>query len=385
MDKSISYILSSSSSVISFIISIIILIFIFQYRDYNLQSIYNFIISVISSLLPTNNIGVAGTGVPYVCPSDYYQQGLLCYKKKDVPDGYDWTGDAAIGQITKTCPNIDNQPANAYTINNCSYQQTPYPLQCSSNLQQSGLLCYDKCPADKPNNIDGICWPNCPDGFTDFGVGCTKPSSYGNGVGYIPTLNACPNGSHDVAGTCWTNNFPWTVSVNIGDRGSSCNNSDTNIAGLCYAKCKPGFHSVGGNICSPNCPDGWTDSGVSCTKPTTSVIIRNGIDTCPPDHPNKEGALCYDYPVKNKLWEYTCIAGNCNLARNPLWPTPYSLLQTHSCPSDHPDDEGNSGLCYPKPPNYYTIESPTVSTPYENCGLGLCSKPYFTSSEPIHV
>lgn len=34
-----------------------------------------------------------------------------------------------------------------------------------------------------------------------------------------------------------------------------------------YPKCKPGFHSFGCCICTPDCPDGWTDIGVSCKKP----------------------------------------------------------------------------------------------------------------------
>jgi len=36
-----------------------------------------------------------------------------------------------------------------------------------------------------------------------------------------------------------------------------------------YPKCKAGFHNVGCCVCSPNCPSGWTDVGISCKKPNT--------------------------------------------------------------------------------------------------------------------
>lgn len=417
--------ISSSSSFSSICIIMILIMFIFiklkrSKISFTFKQLYNFFMSIIGSLNPLNLVGsVGGVGVPYQCPKDRFQQGALCYNKSDVPDGYDWSGPSALGQITKKCPDISRQAVPAVTLLNCSYEQTPYPLQCPDDLQQSGLLCYDKCPADKPNNVAGVCWPNCPNGFTDFGVGCTKPASYGNGVGYVPKLNDCPDDSYDVAGTCWKHNyktswgsircsgpqkdavcgafgcggaygyndcystdFPY-VYKNIGDRGNHCDNDDQNVAGLCYKKCRSGFHYVGGNVCSPDCPSGYTDSGVSCTKNTSTTTLRHGIDTCPRDHSYKSGALCYDAPVKNQWWEFKCMAGNCNLARDPKWPTPYTLFQGHSCPDDHPDDEGNSGLCYQKPPNYYKYTAPNTPIPFEKCGLGLCSKPFLTSSIPL--
>lgn len=405
--------LSSSFSCLIIVVIITILYMKLKGSHTNLsfKKIYDFIMSIVLSINPLNLVGsVGGVGVPYQCPKDRYQQGALCYNKSDVPDGYDWSGNSALGQVTKICPDISNQAAPAVTVDNCSYEQTPYALQCPDDLQQSGLLCYDKCPADKPNNVAGVCWPNCPDGFTDFGAGCTKPAPQLNGAGYIPRLNDCPDGSYDVAGTCWQHNyktswgsvgctggrgfqiqgygdcyrsdFPY-VYKNIGDRGTHCDNDDQNIAGLCYKKCSSGFHYVGGNICSPDCPSGYTDSGVSCTKNTSTVALKHGIDTCPKDHPYKSGALCYDAPVQNQWWTFNCMAGNCNLARDPKFPTPYTLFQGHSCPDDKPDDEGNSGLCYPNPPSYYTYSDPDTPIPFENCGLGLCHKPFFTSSIPL--
>src|SRR5262249_38541539 len=42
---------------------------------------------------------------------------------------------------------------------------------------------------------------------------------------------------------------------------------------LVYPKCKTGFHAVGTNFCSPDCPSGWDDWGVSCRK-------QNRRDNC---------------------------------------------------------------------------------------------------------
>lgn len=441
------YIVSISSSSSSFIISlislIVVIIIVYIKRSkisFTFKQLYNFVMSIFGSLNPLNLVGaVGGVGVPYQCPKDRFQQGALCYNKSDVPGGYDWSGASALGQITKICPDISKQAVPAITVDNCSYEQKPYPLQCPDNLQQSGLLCYDKCPSDKPNNVAGVCWPNCPNGFIDFGAGCTKPESYGNGVGYVPKLNDCPPRSHSGAaddcyadvvdredgvngaetwgshrdkddGCSWNRHIESSVCFRacpqgyfgrsyercaangadsfgvmrrVLDRGTHCDNDDQNIAGLCYKKCRSGFHYVGGNVCSPDCPSGYTDSGVSCTKNTSNVALRHGIDTCPKDHSYKSGALCYDAPVKNQWWEFKCMAGNCNLARDPKWPTPYTLFQGHSCPDDHPDDEGNSGLCYQKPPSYYKYTAPNTPIPFENCGLGLCHKPFLTSSIPL--
>lgn len=45
-----------------------------------------------------------------------------------------------------------------------------------------------------------------------------------------------------------------------------------------YPKCKYGYHPVGCCICSPNCPSGWDDIGVSCTKPTYGRGVGFGFD-----------------------------------------------------------------------------------------------------------
>jgi hypothetical protein len=38
------------------------------------------------------------------------------------------------------------------------------------------------------------------------------------------------------------------------------------VGAIVYPKCKSGFYAIGSNICSPVCPTGMQDIGVSCKK-----------------------------------------------------------------------------------------------------------------------
>eukprot|EP00662_Eupelagonemidae_sp_cell21_P028545 gene28545-7432_t len=45
---------------------------------------------------------------------------------------------------------------------------------------------------------------------------------------------------------------------------------------LAYPKCNDSFHNVGCCVCTPDCPAGWDDIGVSCRKPVLpSVTTHN--------------------------------------------------------------------------------------------------------------
>jgi hypothetical protein len=134
--------------------------------------------------------------------------------------------------------------------------------QCPDGLEQSGLLCYPFCKTGYYG--DGpVCWETCPSGFNDTGVDCLKPPSYGRGAGYSnesECLKENPNG-------CEKNGDLW------------------------YPLCKEGFHAVGCCVCSPDCPAGFIDIGVSCQKDSygrgAGVPLACGKDE------EESGALCY--------------------------------------------------------------------------------------------
>ena len=202
------------------------------------------------------------------------QKGVECYNPP--PQGYDWTTQGGV-LIGKVCP---------------------------SGTNDSGTTCwYDRGIGRIPNKRA------CEEGYDDDGTSCWK-HSYPNGIGTTPRLNDCPSGSKDVGGTCWLDsqckttggecntvdkgyyNYSWGsanctggrgfrfqgyddcyktwivkleteckpivttgcpyVTKNIGDRGSSCGDGQSNVAGLCYNNCKNGYHFFGGNICEPD-------------------------------------------------------------------------------------------------------------------------------------
>jgi len=117
------------------------------------------------------------------------------------------------------------------------------PLVCKPDESETAGLCYkEACPANYTAVLDRCYVSECPAGFRDDGLYCAKPGAYGRGAGYT-SEGACASGHPD---GCEKNGLLW------------------------YPKCQANFHSVGCCTCSPSCPDGWTDIGVSCTKPSYS-------------------------------------------------------------------------------------------------------------------
>jgi len=147
------------------------------------------------------------------------------------------------------------------------------PTDCGSKENDAGL-CYNKCSGGY-KGVGPVCWKGCPAGFTDNGVGCTKPGPYGRGAGY-----------------------PWKFGDGLNDNGmfkrcraahpEGCEKNGAVV----YPKCKPGYHQVGCCICSPDCPSGFTDLGVSCTKPTQTRGAGT-IPTACSGGKQYDAGLCY--------------------------------------------------------------------------------------------
>ena len=94
---------------------------------------------------------------------------------------------------------------------------------------------------------------SCPTGYTDNGDYCAKPSSYGRGAGYS-----------------WQGQDGFSNSGML-SRCQSANPQGCEMNGaIAYPKCNSGFTPVGCCVCSPSCPSGWNDIGVSCQKPHAS-------------------------------------------------------------------------------------------------------------------
>ncbi|MCP9800780.1 hypothetical protein [Synechococcus sp. RedBA-s] len=131
---------------------------------------------------------------------------------------------------------------------------TSLPLgngRCPDGKVNDAGLCYVPCKAGF-KGVATMCVPSCPSGFTDTGLHCAKPAAYGRGAG-----------------------FPWQ----FGDKAFSldgarqrcaaANPQGCEVSGaIVYPKCRSGFNPIGSNICTPQCPSGMLDIGVSCQKQT---------------------------------------------------------------------------------------------------------------------
>jgi len=134
---------------------------------------------------------------------------------------------------------------------------------CADGQEQNGAMCYPKCK-DGFNGNGPVCWQSCPDGFRDDGAYCAKPGPYGRGVGYF-SEQKCKD-----------------------ENSQGCEKS----ALLWYPRCKDGFHAVGCCVCSPNCPDGMQDIGVSCQKQS----YGRGAGDFAKCQTGEEGSLGLCYP-----------------------------------------------------------------------------------------
>jgi len=147
------------------------------------------------------------------------------------------------------------------------------PTECPNADKDAGL-CYPKCPPGF-YGLGPLCWQSCPPGFRDDGTFCRKPSGYRRGAGY-----------------------PWTFGDAISDSGmfSRCERdygrgNCEKVGLIVYPKCRQGFHAVGCCICTPACPAGMTDIGVSCTKQSRGRGVGH-VPSCRPDQ-DADAGLCY--------------------------------------------------------------------------------------------
>lgn len=103
-----------------------------------------------------------------------------------------------------------------------------------SNYYKENHMCYKKC---KPGFSGAAqnCVQDCPPSFRDDGLYCAKPSAYGRGAGSFSKCKA--EEQCEQWGLLW------------------------------YSKCRDNFQNFGCCLCSPVCPAGWEDIGVSCKKP----------------------------------------------------------------------------------------------------------------------
>ncbi len=183
----------------------------------------------------------------------------------------------------------DLESVMAWIADEVSNARTPYcyrktigrgvgaPLsgQCSSGLTADAGLCYTPC---RPGygGVATRCYKSCPAGFRDDGLFCGKPAAYTRpGFPWTPGDPLLPNYSGPT-GRCEAANGK-----------GKCEQDGAVI----YPKCKEGFRNIGSNICSPVCPSGMNDIGVSCAK---DFLDRGlGVPFACSGGLERDGLLCY--------------------------------------------------------------------------------------------
>lgn len=179
------------------------------------------------------------------------------------------------------------------------------PSECDMYEEKQGLLCYPKCHAGY-DGVLNVCWQSCPGGSRDDGAFC-RYAEYGRGAGFPWKFGDGLNDSGMFArcekkhgkGKCEKNgaivypkckpgytNFGCCIcrpkKVDCSDMAgqfdlscakksytrktltAGCPAGQENDAGLCYAKCKPGYDGVG-PVCWGSCPASHpVNCGASC-------------------------------------------------------------------------------------------------------------------------
>jgi hypothetical protein len=168
---------------------------------------------------------------------------------------------------SKLCPKGFND-AGLYCVKPDPYGRGvgTVPTGCPDGQEKNGGLCYARC-RDGYKGAGPVCWKSCPDGYHDDGATCRRnPDDYGNKckIGY-----KCKKGYKNTGCTCHRDAHITgkdSYGRGAGTTPKDCGPDRDYNAGLCYTRCKSGYHAVGGNICSPDCSAGMTDIGVACQK-----------------------------------------------------------------------------------------------------------------------
>jgi hypothetical protein len=127
-----------------------------------------------------------------------------------------------------------------------------------------------------------MCEQTCPAGWTDTGLHCAKPAPYERAA-FIWELGDTLGSLDDARARC-------AASAEGQKYGCGTFNSNT----IVYSLCPPGYDTAPllTNLCSPICPPGMTDIGVSCQVDTYDRGV-GGLMSCSADKQYDAG-LCYD-------------------------------------------------------------------------------------------
>ena len=165
---------------------------------------------------------------------------------------------------------------------------------CPTDYEKDGGLCYPKC-RDGFVGVGPVCWQKCPSRYRDDGAFCAKAEAYGRGAGYPWKFGDTAFDLSAARGRC------------EGENGGS--GTCEQDGAIYYPKCKEGFVKVGCCVCSPACPPGSTDIGVSCAKSTYTRGVGK-VPSCGAGL-QADAGLCYEPCPRDYTGVGPVCWGNC--------------------------------------------------------------------------
>ena len=262
-------------------------------------------------------------------------------------------------------------------------------------LFQFGSKCPEGYTQETPG---GLCFPPCPENYKPDGAFiCYKQYEgfdYNGGNGELHTLTSITK----------------HILLDTGTVPTDCGPDMDNDAGICYPKCRPGFHGIGplcwqdtitlgaGSIPGlEDCPTGFRNDGLTCMK--DYACSGGGCSTfCDGNWNTNDGGFCHTHcdPITCNDGPKTvgrldhggvCPQGTDNIDGLCYSACPAGYSHTPGMPficrqNDQPDSysrgdsslpgcgdrENISGLCYGKVPAGYTRK--VVGTLDQNCPAG---------------
>lgn len=219
------------------------------------------------------------------CGKGYEKSGAFCYP--ECKAGYNGVGPVC----WEVCPEgFTNDGAtcrkNAHIISRDSYGRgAGSPLECASNEDRDGALCYPKCKSGF-NGQGPVCWQTCPEGYTNDGATCRRNAKIISSDNSDCPWNdkccvfkknrgksKCPEGYKNDGCTCRRDVHIFakdSYGRGVGRSLSSCDSNEEKDGALCYPKCKAGDNGIG-PMCWASCPAGYKNDGATCRK---DVVIQ---------------------------------------------------------------------------------------------------------------
>ena len=210
---------------------------------------------------------VAGIAQPG-CPSGFRDDGLFCFKPVSYGRGAGYPiwdkGRCENDQSKDSPPTCEPGPAGHW-ISKCNSGDTL--------LTTNGGCAPTSCPpgTEKDQVYPSLCkkitGEKCPLGFDEYSNNNGKYCRFG----FYLRKSFGPNEKEKCENA---------------NRIERCEQSGA----LHYPKCKTGFHAVGCCVCSPDCPAGMSDAGISCAKPT---YVTGPITPSCESSQQYDAGLCY--------------------------------------------------------------------------------------------